>query len=223
MPVTKDSVRQIRFNEAGPPDGSGESLIRQYTHESRELEEEDVHIRPRENYPYPRQGILEGEFEYERESFLGTASAEVKFQLRQGSNLLIVQKKSGSAKLSSIVSALDKRLDAELDADIDIHDQFHPTREGIWSFIHSAEWISSLNLRIQSEDIPFEVYREEKDVTFEDVDGQYGIAYADIVFEAPWGDPVSVIYDHGQLEIATDDDDLYEFVLQRFETDVLTE
>jgi hypothetical protein len=134
---------------------------------------------------------------------------------------LLVKKNSGSAKVQSIIRALDDRLDRELNKEVSVHDQFHPTREAIWSFIHSAEWVSSLTLRIQSEDISFTEYAESEDATLEEVDQEYPVAYADLVFEAPWGDPVSVTFDHGHLDIATTDDDLYEFVIQQFETDVL--
>lgn len=220
MSATKSSVRQIRLGDAVSAEISGDTPIRNYTHQSRNVSE--IHIRPTDQYPYPDQEILEGEFDYEQKSFLGKTSASVKFQLRRKSGLLVVQKQGGSAKLDSVVSALDEQLDLALETDVDIYDQFHHTVEGIWSFIRSSKWISSLTLRVQSEDIPFEDYAEKNNLSFSDIDSQYPISYADIVFEAPWDDPVSVVYDHGQLEIATDNDDLYEFVLQRFETDVLS-
>ncbi|WP_162994064.1 hypothetical protein [Halalkalicoccus subterraneus] len=219
--MSKSSVRQVGFDGADSQDFPGESPITEYFVHSRTVDE--VYIRPRDEYPYPEQSILEGTFKYEDESFLGIASASVAFQLRRGSRVLFVQKKSGSAKLRSIVSALDERLDHELGEDVTVHDQFHPSREGIWSFIHSAEWVSSLTLRIQSEDVSFTEYAESENISFEDIDGEYPIAFADLVFEAPWGDPVSVIYDHGHLEVATNSDELYEFILQRFETDVLAQ
>ncbi|WP_150123057.1 hypothetical protein [Haladaptatus sp. R4] len=222
MPRTRDSVRQADFSSL-PVENSIQDVsdeIELYDVNTISIE---VYLEDSEEYPFEEPKKTEGKFKYEYSDQLGTETASGTFQLRHSSQLFVVRKESGTARLDRIVSVLNNSLDDALESDVTIHNRFRPTREGIWTFIENATWRNYVEILTDlGEEKRVSEYCEETGKSFESIVGRYPILRAEFVLELPWNDSVDVVYDQGHLEISTDNIEDYEYVLQRFETDVFS-
>jgi len=216
MARTKDSVRAVDLYDA---DERQPSQIEEPQVELSNVRRTpvDIHYQPREEYPHPTQDIVRGEFDYCHEGILGSSSAEGEFQFRTDSRMFIVRMRSGSARLDDVVNALDSQLDQILDQPIGVHRELTNQTGAIWTLLDDAEWIGSVTIRHRGERKPLGELEDSQNLAFGEIIGEYSVVEADFILETPWGEPVNVIYEEGKFEIATTDDDIYEYVLQALE------
>lgn len=216
MARTKDSVRAVDVYEVGDHKPSQDL---QPNVEITNLTEEPVTVlyEPSEDYPYSDQKVIRGTFEYSKEGVLGTSSGKGSFQLRLGSGMFIVRMSAGSAQLDEIVDALDEGLDSLLDPVIEVHSDLADSSDAIWEILKEATWVGTVVIRYRGERTPVSELREEKDISLETIIGEYPLIEADFILETPWGEAVNVVYDDGEVEIATDSDDTHEYVIQLLE------
>lgn len=170
-----------------------------------------------ENYPFPDQEVIRGEYHYEKSRW-GTSEATGTYQIRQGSGLIAVHRETGPVDLDKICDALDEVLDGRAS----IHKDLLPSRQGLWQFIDNAESRVELQLLMPyGETKSLSQIREEDNMGYDDLYGDYPIEEAIVVFELPSGGHAEVTYKGNTLSVSSNDSDAYEFVLQRFERDAV--
>lgn len=209
--MSVDSVRQVEILDPSERTVDATDTI-EISEEVREIDEILV-----DDYPYPDQEIIQGEYHYEKEQW-GISRATGTYQIRQGSGLIAVRQETGPVDIDKVYDALDDALDGKAS----IHKDLLPSQEGIWRFIDQAD--SQIELSVfmpYGESKTLSEIRAEDNMRYEDIYGDYPINKAILAFELPSGKSTEVTYQGNTLSISSNDDEAYEFVLQRLERDAV--
>lgn len=224
MSRTRDSVRQANFNSGSLADApsidntSDNILLSDIVTENRR----EIYLDDEDEYPFPDQMVTHGEYQYHYEDELGKETAEGLFEIRHESQLFILRKFKGPAKIDRIIDSLGPALNDAFGSEVIVHESYRPTRKGIWKFINRAESVQDLTLLFDTgEELSLFEVEDRTGREYEDLVGSYPVLSSSIVFEIPWGGSVNVVYDQGHIEVSSDQDDIYEYVVQRFERDVV--
>lgn len=219
MPRTQDSVRQVDLHKPGLtiPESSENEHIN--LSEVEEIEEFDVLIE-NDEYPYAEQKIYRGRFEYRREARLGVSQARGQFELRTGSGLLIIRVEQGRADHQSILDAFDSLVGN----DVEIHRKSVFSREGIWEFIDSAE-DRDVTIVSPRGSVKLDELLAVGSRSYEGIKGKMPVEEASLLFERTDDDgqthSINVIYDGEKISVSSQEPDDLEYILQRFEVDVI--
>jgi hypothetical protein len=214
MPRTVDSVRQVTVDDYWRG-LSPESETDQLTLSA--PEESTVEIRV-ENYPYDEPLVFKGNFRYER-GRVGTDTARGTYQIRSHSGLLVIRKESGSIHPDDVTDAISNAVNG----DIEIHDTIILNREGLWSFVDSANKRMEIEVLTPMGEVrSLSELQEEEGLEYENVSYSYPIESARVFFKPPNTDvSIEVEYANDTLSVGAADDEAHEYVIQLFERDVI--
>lgn len=219
MTRTRDSVARADFSSGAFGEISGNNEYEQITTRDIHIDDDfEIHLEDPDSYAFPDQEIYRGKFKYVNESPLGDEEASGTFQFRTGSKLFVFRKRKGSAPIHRI-----SRVFREAYApDIRIHEDYKPSREAIWNFVEKASWRDDIYvLNDFGEEVSFAELAKQAGVPQKNLYGEYPLVSVELALTVPWGPSVTIRYDQGHLEVSSNDDDVYEYVLQRFERDVV--
>jgi hypothetical protein len=190
------------------------------TPQSAESEEMQIELRspenpPRfddiDNYPFPEQDTIGGEYHYESSPRFGQPeTGEGRFEIRTESGMIILHSRDDRPRPKKIFSALNQVINGETE----IKQNFVPNQSQIWDFVERAAERREVRVITPSGRIKSV---GEVDVAWEEMRGQYPIEIASLVFYHD-GEPIRVRYNEDSLVIEPNEETPREYVIQIFES-----
>lgn len=190
------------------------------TPQSAESEEIQIELQPPEapprfndidDYPFPEQDIIRGEYHYESSPRFGQPeTGEGQFQIRTESGMIILHSRDDRPRPKKIFRALDQVINGEAQ----IKQNFVPNQNQIWDFVERAKERIEVKVITPSGRIKSV---GEVDVAWEEMRGQYPIEVASLVFYHD-EEPIRVRYNEDSLVIQPNEEIPREYVIQIFES-----
>ncbi|WP_049970791.1 hypothetical protein [Haladaptatus cibarius] len=167
-------------------------------------------------YPFPNQKIIHGSYQYESNPRFGSSeAAEGSFQIRCGSGLVILQTENDRPRPKRILTALDEAINSGFE----IKEDFVPNQRKAWEFIEQAEEILNLQLFTSHGSVK---QAGEMNSAWEEMKERNPIKSAYLEFERDTGETIQVEYQDDRLLIESDADEAREYILQIFESTVIS-
>ena len=190
------------------------------TPQSAESEEIRINLNPPESpprfedideYPFPEQDIIRGEYQYESSPRFGQPeTGEGQFDIRTGSGMIILHSRDDRPRPKKIFRALDQVINGEAE----IKQNFVPSQNQIWDFVERADDQREVKVITPSGRIKSV---NEVDISWEEMRGQYPIEVASLVFYHD-EEPIRVRYNEDSLAIEPNDETSREYIIQIFES-----
>jgi len=164
-------------------------------------------------YPYDQQKWV-GSFVYSEPSkHTPGRSIYVDFEYRDESQILILNPESSVSDIQSLYDQFSRLLGDESR----VYRNLHAPEDALWEFLESADAILEIDVTMNGKVSP---YDDVSGKTVEEVVGSASIHSAAVRFEYE-GEPILVRYLSGSLQIESEHGDAREYIIQRFERDVL--
>lgn len=165
-------------------------------------------------YPYEQKKWV-GSFEYSEPSkYTPGRSIHVDFEYRDESQILILNPESSLQDIQSLYDQFSMLLGAESR----VYRNLHAPEDALWEFLESADAILEIKVTTKEGISP---YDDVSGKTVEEVVGRESIHSATVRF-AYEREPILVRYLSGSLQIESEHGDGREYIIQRFERDVLS-
>ncbi|MFK8214636.1 hypothetical protein [Haloferax volcanii] len=172
-----------------------------------------------EPYQYDGQTIYSGEFEFTQKTHPFDSSIERsitgEFSYRTESGLFIIRTQTDNPTPSEIID----RFNSALPDGVRIFPGLQPSNEGLWKFIKSAEERVSVTLLAEGEET--DVAELDGPIRADNLD-DYLVTRAELIFNRGTS-KIDVIYSYDSISILGPDEDDYEYVIQVFENEVVSE
>lgn len=166
------------------------------------------------DHPFADQRVYEGTALYHEPSeYTAGRDIEVTFELRTGSQLILVESETDLPSIDDITA----QLRAATGERFDVYRSLHAPEDALWDFLTSANRVLEITVLDDGLEVP---YQEVDGAPVEEVIGEYAISRAQVSIEHDT-DQMLVTYRDGTLQVESDWDGGRDYIIDLFEREVL--